>query len=137
MEAITNLQIKKIWATAREKGLEKDDLYAIIYRESKKESMKQLTKVEANKVIDAMVKPKKKNQKRTDEGGNAFTGEQRQKIYRLTEQLGWNDNNKRINGFVKKHFKVEKIEWLNPYQCNKLIEILKKMIERMEAEHGS
>lgn len=134
MEAITGMQIKKIWAIASEMGIEKDDLYALIYRESKKESMKQLTKVEANKVIDALIKPRKKNQKRTDVGGRRWTRAQRQTIYRLTEELGWNNDNARINGFVKKMFKVERIEWLSEYQCSKLIEILKKMIKRIEDE---
>jgi len=50
----------------------------------------------------------------------------------LTEELGWNDDNQRINGFVKKMFKVERLEWLTMYQCNKLIEMLKKMVERKE-----
>ncbi|ABR46623.1 hypothetical protein Amet_4387 [Alkaliphilus metalliredigens QYMF] len=135
MEVITGLQIKKIWATAREIGLEKEDLYTIIYRESKKESMKQLTKAQANKVIDAMVRPKKKKkQKRTDDGGRSSTKAQRQTIYRMTEELGWNNDNDRINGFVKKMFEVERLEWLDGYGCSRLIEILKKMIKRIEVE---
>lgn len=51
---------------------------------------------------------------------------QRRKIYALTEKLGWNNNNARINGFVKKMFDVERLEWLDDDQCSKLIEILRK-----------
>ncbi len=133
MKAISTTQMKKIWATASEQGIGKEDLYALIYRESNKESMKQLTWTEANKVIDALVKPKK-NQKRTDISGRKWTKAQRQTIYRLTGELGWNDDNNRINGFVKRMFKVDRVEWLDADQCSKLIEILKKMIKRITKE---
>lgn len=63
-------------------------------------------------------------------GGNPQTVAQRRKIYKLTEELGWNDNPARLNGFILKMFRVSRIEWLTVAQCYRLIEALKKILER-------
>lgn len=136
--------IKTIWGIAKgaELQLKDEDLYSIIYRETGKDSIRKLTQREINKVCSVLSEMKdnvlgktKVNNKRTDIGGNKLTKEQRQKIYMLTEELGWNNNNARINGFVKKMFKVERLEWLDNDQCSKLIEILKDMILREELKN--
>lgn len=136
--------IRAIWGLAKspELMLEEDILYAIIRRETKKESMRQLSQSEIDNVCRILQNMKdditRANKgKRTDEGGNTETERLRKKVYALTEELGWNDNNNRINGFVMKMFKVSRIEWLTYVQCNKLIEILKKMIDRQEAEKAN
>ena len=130
---ITNEQKKALWGAAKTKGLDKDVLYSIIESVSGKVHMTELSYVEAAKVLDR-INNKKAEQKRTDIGGNIDTQAQRRKIYVLTDKLGWNDNNKRINGFVKKIFCIDKVEWLNKQECNKLIEMLKMMIiERGES----
>lgn len=134
-ESITGGQIRTIWGMREDAGLSEEELYCIIARVSGQDSMRALSKIQANMVIKHLIDlkekrnpPKSKNQKRTDENGNQRTTYQRGKIYELTGILGWNDNNNRINGFVKRMFKVNRIEWLTPSQCSKLIEILKKMI---------
>lgn len=71
-------------------------------------------------------------QKRTDTGGNVKTQRQRRQIYMLTGELGWNDDNRRISGMARKMFKVDRLEWLSQTQCSKLIEALKKMVDRKE-----
>lgn len=119
-------QIRIIWARAREYGLNDDAVHDLIYALCQKESMKELTYVEAAKVIAGI--EGKKLQKRTDEGGRPETVALRRKIYRLTDELGWNNDNERINGFVKRMFKIDRLEWLDEWQCHKLIEILKNMI---------
>ena len=104
--------------------------------------MRKMTKLQANKLIRELIVLKDNNKKvknrsskrRTDTGGNKNTQLQRKKIYSLTGILGWNDNNNRINGFVKRMFKVDRIEWLSEDDCSKLIEILKKMIIRQGKE---
>lgn len=141
---VPNFTIKTIWGIAKspELLLSEEDLYSIIYRETGKDSMRKLTQKEINKVCSALselkdsVKGKDKS-KRTDAGGNTLTSRQRKKIYKLTEELGWNNNNARINGFVKKMFKVERLEWLDDDQCSRLIEMLKSMVERQESKKGS
>ena len=137
-EMISKEQIKNIWGFSKDVGVDKDNLYCMIDRISKKDSMRKMTKLQANKLIRELITIKDKNkkskksytQKRTDTGGNKKTKLQREKIYSLTGILGWNDNNNRINGFVKRMFKIDRIEWLSEDDCSKLIEILKKMIIR-------
>lgn len=132
-----NYSIKSIWGIAKSKELNynDDELYSLIIELTGKSSMKALTQNERNIVYNEL--EKKKNmvtQKRTDTNGNSNTMEQRRKIYALTEELGWNNNNARINGFVKRMFKVDRVEWLDEFQCSKLIEILKGMIARQKLE---
>ena len=135
-EMISKEQIKNIWGFSKDVGVDKDNLYCMIERISKKDSMRKMTKMQANRLIRELIVMKDNNKKvknrsskrRTDTGGNKNTQLQRKKIYSLTAILGWNDNNNRINGFVKRMFKVDRIEWLSEDDCSKLIEILKKMI---------
>lgn len=141
-EMISKEQIKNIWGFSKDIGVDKDNLYCMIERISKKDSMRKMTKLQANRLIRELIVMKDNNKKvknrsskkRTDIGGNKSTQLQRKKIYSLTAILGWNDNNNRINGFVKRMFKVDRIEWLSEDDCSKLIEILKQMIIRQGKE---
>ena len=139
---ISKEQIKNIWGFSKDVGVDKDNLYCMIERISKKDSMRKMTKMQANRLIRELIVLKDNNKKvknrsakrRTDTGGNKNTQLQRRKIYSLTAILGWNGNNNRINGFVKRMFKVDRIEWLSEDDCSKLIEILKQMIIRQGKE---
>lgn len=143
----TPASIRTLWAIAKspELALSEEDLHAVVFRETGKESMKKLTQGEINTLARVLQNMKDGVQrdtrsKRTDEGGDARTEKRRHKIYALCEELGWNNDNRRINGFVKRICNVDRIEWLNPSQCFKVIEALKKMVDRekqKEAEHGS
>lgn len=143
----TPASIRTLWAIAKspELALSEEDLHAVVFRETGKESMKKLTQGEINTLARVLQNMKDGVQrdtrsKRTDEGGDARTEKQRHKIYALCEELGWNNDNRRINGFVKRICNVDRIEWLNSSQCFKVIEALKKMVDRekqKEAEHGS
>ncbi|MDO4720457.1 MAG: regulatory protein GemA [Peptostreptococcaceae bacterium] len=145
VDSIQQRQIKSLWGMARELGLEKEDLYGILYRVSKKESMRALTVKEANDVMQELIRLKdpkgesaqKPGRRRTDEGGRESTKPMRRKIYMLCQTLGWNDNEQRIAGFCKKMFGIERVEWLSEKQCFHLIEALKKMAERRgeDADH--
>lgn len=126
--------IRTLWGLAKspELGLSKEDLYSIISRETGKEHMRDLTQRELDHMAAVLcsLKDGGRRQKRTDEGGNADTTAQRRKIYKLTEALGWNDDNRRINNFAAYMFGVERLEWLSSAQCGMLIEALKDMVER-------
>lgn len=129
--------IRTLWAIAKspELGLSDEDLHAVVYRETGKESMKKLTQGEINTLARILQNMKDGVQrditsKRTDEGGDPRTTAQRRKIYTLTEALGWNDDNRRINGFVKRVTHVDRIEWLTITQCEKVIEGLKAILKR-------
>lgn len=137
--------IRTIWGIAKspELSLEETDLYALIERETGKQHMKELSQGQIDKVCrvlqqmkDGIRPPAPKPGRRTDEGGNPQTVAQRRKIYKLTGELGWNDNPARLNGFILKMFRVSRIEWLTVAQCYKLIEALKKMIEREQEKEA-
>lgn len=127
--------LRTIWAIAKSEELKMtdDDLHALVFRETKKDSMKKLTQGEINtitRVLQNMKDGAKKNTKRTDVGGDPRTEKLRHKIYALCGELGWNNDNSRINGFCKRMFKIDRVEWLTMTQCNILIEALKSMVAR-------
>ena len=133
--------LRTIWAIAKspELGMSDEDLHAVVYRETGKESMRKMSQGEidrVSRVLQNMKEGTKKNEnsKRTDEGGDPRTVKLRHKIYALCGELGWNDDNSRINGFCKRMFGVERIEWLTMTQCNLVIEALKSMVERQREE---
>ena len=118
-----------------------EDLHAVVYRETGKESIKALTQGQISEVARVLQNMKdgvsrSTRPKRTDEGGDARTIQQRRKIYALTESLGWNDNPQRIQGFVKRMTGVDRLEWLNVTQCEKVIEGLKAILKRQERKEG-
>ena len=118
-----------------------EDLHALVYRETRKESIRALTQGQINEVARVLQNMKdgvsrSTRPKRTDEGGDVRTVQQRRKIYALTESLGWNDNPQRIQGFVKRMTGVDRLEWLNVAQCEKVIEGLKAILKRQERKEG-
>lgn len=67
-----------------------DDLHAVVYRETGKESMKQLTQGEINRLARVLQGEKdsaagRRTRKRTDEGGVPNTSALRRKIYMLAQ----------------------------------------------------
>ena len=135
--------IRTLWAIAKspELHMTDEDLHALVYRETRKESIKALTQGQINEVARVLQNMKdgvsrSTRPKRTDEGGDVRTVQQRRKIYALTEQLGWNDNPQRIQGFVKRMTGVDRLEWLNVAQCEKVIEGLKAILKRQQRKEG-
>lgn len=135
--------IRTLWAIAKspELHMTDEDLHAVVYRETGKESIKALTQGQINEVARVLQNMKdgvsrSTRPKRTDEGGDVRTVQQRRKIYALTEQLGWNNNPQRIQGFVKRITGVDRLEWLNVAQCEKVIEGLKAILKRQERKEG-
>lgn len=133
--------IRTLWAIAKspELRLSDEDLHAVVFRETGKESMKKLTQGEVNtlaRILQNMKDSVNKDAKRTDEGGNPTTERQRRKIYALTEALGWNSDKRRINGFVKRMTGVDRLEWLTNAQCEKVIEGLKAILAREQKKEG-
>ena len=125
--------LRTLWGLARELGLSSDDLHAVVFRETGRESMKALPQRETEivaRVLRSMRSGRGTAHKRTDEGGDPRTVEQRRKIYQLARELRWSEA--QVNGLARKMFGVERQEWLGPGQCNKLIEALKAMTARAE-----
>lgn len=135
--------IRTLWAIAKspELHMTDEDLHAVVYRETRKESMKKLTQGEINTVARVLQNMKDSvnsdpRTKRTDTGGDARTVQQRRKIFALTEELGWNSAPQRIQGFVKRMTGIDRLEWLNVAQCEKVIEGLKAMVARQKRKEA-
>lgn len=123
-----NQIIKYIWALSKELEIDKEDLYSILHRETKKESMKDCTNFQLKDVLDFLnlLKTSSNLQK------TGATKEQISKIYALAYSLKWDKNpkvsiEKRINKYCKKVVKVESVNWLSSRQAYIVIEGLKKI----------
>lgn len=133
--------IRMLWGLAKspELQLSDEDLYALVSRETGKESLRKLSQSELGAMVRILQNMKdgvrrQNGGKRTDEGGVPETAAQRRKIYTLCAELGWNRDERRVNGMAKRMFGVERLEWLTPAQCAALIEALKSMAARQRRE---
>lgn len=118
--------IKKIWATSKRIGMEKEDVYAVLKRETGKESMRDCSQKELERVYLSLQSIQGFDNFR----GNRATKRQLWKIKQLEQQLGWQDEPQRLQGFLKKFYQVEHFEWLTSEQAWRCIESLKKLLEK-------
>lgn len=130
------VSIRTLWGLAKSQELQltDDELHLVVQAQTGKSSMKDLTESERRRVAYVLGQMKEsasgKKKKPVSMVSNA-TDNQRRKIYVLARELGWDDP-KRLTGFVKKMFRVDRVEWLDYQQCSNLIEALKSMVERQE-----
>lgn len=132
--------IKRIWGIAKspELRLTAEELHLLVQAHTGKDSIKALNKRELQamvRVLGGMKDSVKKSDRGKHYGGNPSTENQRKKIYRLTQELGW-DKPARVNGMCRRMFRVSAVEWLDYQQCCKLIEALKCMLKRQEGKEG-
>jgi len=127
MGSITKGQLRKIWALGKELNMDEDLLRATVHGVTGSESISALSKYEAGKVIDNLTERKGKAKEKTT---NRASKKQLWKMKRLAAQLGWEDNPKRLKGFIKKYAGVDRLEWLTSAQAWRIIEGLKKLAER-------
>lgn len=132
-------EIRILWGIAKspELRLTDEELHLIVERHTGKESIKLLNKRELQSVIGELLNMKD-SVRRQERGkkfdrGNPATKNQRKKIYRLAEDLGW-DKPARLSGLCRKMFGTTAVEWLDYQQCSKLIEALKAMLARQKGE---
>lgn len=138
--AISPAQNKKIWASARSLHMDSDMLHGLAMMMFGKDSLRKLTGVEAGRMIEELG--------RREKGQSDFryvvaengkprplaTKGQLWKIDELVEELGWTDNPKRLQGFCRKYSKVDNPLWLTRQQAWKLIEGLKKLLEKSSGD---
>lgn len=127
---ITASQMRKIHASARERGMDNDLLHIHVEMLTGKDSLKELTIHEAVQVIDSL------EGKGTKEPGG-ITWKQMSYIQALAKELGWvtesgKVDNKRLNGFISKRFGVDHYRWLSRSTASKVIEGLKNMRKGQE-----
>ena len=131
--------IKMIWGLAKSKelSLSDEDLHLLVQAHTGKESIRALSRRERGTVIGVLQKMKDSasgsQRKERMTRGNVATVNQRKKVFKLTEALGW-DKKARVDGMCRKMFGVARLEWIDYQQCSKLIEALKKMVARKELQ---
>lgn len=129
--------IRKLWGIAKcpELKLTDEEVHLVVAGHTGKDSIRDLNKRELQMVIRVLYSMKESARKSKHRqktcAGNPATENQRKKIYRLAEELGW-DKPSRLSGMCQRMFKVSAVEWLDYKQCSKLIEALKKMAERQK-----
>lgn len=128
-------EVRMLWGIAKspELRLTDEELHLLVERYTGKESIKLLNKRELRSVIGELINMKD-SVKRQEWGkrfgrGNPATENQRKKIYKLSQELGW-DKPSRLSGMCQKMFGTTAVEWLDYQQCSKLIEALKAMLAR-------
>ncbi len=122
-ETITRAQMRKIWALAKEIGIDEVDLRGLVLNLTGREHISQITKAQAIVVIDYLVDRKKGNYRPM-----MASSQQMYKIRILAKEMGW--DNGRLKGFVKKYAGVENEKWLDARRAYNIIEGLKKIKER-------
>lgn len=131
MAKITSSQMKKIYASAKQYNIETiqgskyDQLHDIVYEVTKQRSISKLTKEQAIEVIDRITGSK-------IIGANRATARQIGYIKDLAKKLGWQNNPKRLEGFVSKYTKIEKLEWISVKDASNIIEGLKRQVKAQE-----
>lgn len=126
---ITSAQIKKIYATAKELNLDNELLHTFIFNMIGCEHISALTIYEANQIIDEL-EYKKTGVRKQQYRSNMATDDQIYKIHALERELEWNDNPRRLRGFMRKYCKTDNEKWLTFDKASKLIEALKKVVDR-------
>lgn len=137
MVKINNLQMRKIYAMAKELDMDNELLHAFIKNNVQKEHISELSKYEAMDVIDRMDEMKTGVKKAKAYRSNMATQDQIYKIKALEKELGWNDNPKRLKAFTKKYAGVENLNWLTFSKASNLIESLKKVTKREELKRAN
>lgn len=125
---ITTAQIRKIFKLTKERALDNDTLHSYIYSITTKSSIKELTIIEAIKIIDGLEDNKSVSE-------NMASYKQLKFIKSLAVQLGWTDENKRadenlLNSFIKKHYNVDSVKWLDKKIASKVIEGMKVLLKK-------
>ena len=129
--------IRQLWGIAKspELRLTDEEVHLLVEGHTGKSSIRDLNKRELQAVIRVLTGMKdsarKSERGRIKQGGNPTTENQRKKIYKLTQELGW-DKPSRLSGMCKRMFNITSVEWLDYTQCSKLIEALKGMAARQK-----
>lgn len=128
---------RRLWAIAKspELKLTEEEVHAIVLRETGKTSIRELSDRELAQVVQVLQEMKDRvGGRKRSVSGRPETLALRNKIHALEKELGWDNDPKRLQGFVKRVTRVDRLEWLSPKQCSQVIEGLKAMIRRKEGQ---
>ena len=134
---ITTAQKKKIYAMARQIGLDDDTLHAVVETKFKKQHISDLTLIQARKIIDHLAGLSGRSiDLPTGRKVALVTDAQRWKMNQLAGELGWADNAKRLQGFCKKYAGVDNPDWMTKQQAWRIIEGLKSLLKQAKNAGG-
>lgn len=126
--------LRTLWglAKSRELSMTGEELHLVVQVQTGKESMKDLTQKEIARVAYVLgeMKDSARGGREAKARAAGPTDSQRRKIYMLQKELGWDSDPKRLSGFCRRMFRVDRVEWLDYRQCSDLIEALKAMVKR-------
>lgn len=135
-QARKSSDVQRLWAIAKspEMRMSDEEVHAVVLRETGKTSIRELTAPELGQVVQKLQRMKDRvNGKLRSYSGRPEMA-LRQKIHALEKELGWDGDPRRLEGFVKRVTRVERLEWLSPNQCGQVIEGLKAMAKRQGAQ---
>ena len=128
--SITKAQIARIWATARELGLDRELLYQLVPRGS----ISRLTRAEGSRLIEymaALAENRPLSEVRSLRGPDQATDAQHALIHGLLEELGWVSAPGRVEGFLQKYAGVNTVEGITSRRrASAIIEALKAIHTR-------
>ena len=108
-KADTTAGIRKLWGIAKspELRLSDEDLHLVVQEHTGKDSIKELNNRELNTCIRVLLNMKdsakgKNGSTKRRRSGNPATENQRKKVYKLTQELGW-EKPTRVNGLCHCH----------------------------------
>ena len=130
MSQITRAQLRHLWASAKELGMDSDQVHALVQTVTGQEHISQLTEEQATRVIDTLAGRKTKLP-------SGVSKKQLWRIRDLAKQLGWADNPKRLLGFVKRQTGIERLEWLSASDARRVHEGLKVLLAREQGKQAN
>ncbi len=132
---ITRAQVAKIWACARDLGLDREMLYLLVPRGS----ISALSHREASELIEHLVELGARRvtaaqpEAAENSDPNAATQEQRNFIHFLFGRVGWIGSPARVGGFLRKFAGVESVEAIRDRKrASAIIEALKAIYRRQK-----
>ena len=132
---VTRAQVAKIWACARDLGLDREMLYLLVPRGS----ISALSHREASELIEHLVELGARRvaaaQPKAAESSdpNAATQEQRNFIHFLFGRVGWIGSPARVRGFLRKFAGVDTVEAIRDRKrASAIIEALKAIYRRQK-----
>lgn len=119
-----NKLLQRLWCVARERGMSSEELHAFVGSTCGKTSLKIVSDKEAYYILDVL------NGKPARRPHGMASEAQIWKINELAKALGWENDPRRLHGFIKKYAKCDRPEWLTKRAAQGIIDGLKKMLER-------
>lgn len=132
-------QIKLIWVLAKQIGLDEDQVHDIIFQFTAKKSIKALSDLEINQLIEHFIRLGAQVKKRRPLSRNLpfnvvelVSQKQTRLVDILVDQLGWRDDPDRLKEFIRRVIKRDRI--VTKQDGMKVIEGLKGVLNKKRGE---